>query len=106
MVSCSGYSPAQAVYRCERPNQMLGLPRCFTFGGRRVDAAVTRELLRVVEGDQLFAVGGSRKVRLLAEHCQTSNRRSSQLLFWAYHSFQTLRPPLALVQYRTHKHKP
>jgi len=28
---------------------MLGLPRCFTFGGLRVDAAVARELLRAVE---------------------------------------------------------
>ena len=49
MVSYSGRSPGQPVYRCERPNQMLGLPRCFTFGGLRVDAAVARELLRAVE---------------------------------------------------------
>jgi hypothetical protein len=28
---------------------MLGLPRCFTFGGLRVDAAIAGELLRVVE---------------------------------------------------------
>ena len=49
MVSYSGRPPGQPVYRCERPNQMLGLPRCFTFGGLRVDAAVARELLRAVE---------------------------------------------------------
>ena len=49
MVSYSGRPPGQPVYRCERPNQMLGLPRCFTFGGPRVDAAVARELLRAVE---------------------------------------------------------
>jgi len=49
MVSYSGRPPGQPVYRCERPNQMLGLPRCFTFGGLRVDAAVGRELLRAVE---------------------------------------------------------
>jgi excisionase family DNA binding protein len=49
MVSYSGRPPGQPVYRCERPNQMLGLPRCFTFGGLRVDAAVARELLRSVE---------------------------------------------------------
>ena len=41
--------PGQPVYRSERPNQMLALPRCFTFGGLRVDAAVGRELLRAVE---------------------------------------------------------
>ena len=28
---------------------MLGLPRCFTFGGLRVDAAIAQELLRAVE---------------------------------------------------------
>jgi len=28
-----------------RPNQMLGLLRCFTFGGLRVDAAIAGELL-------------------------------------------------------------
>ena len=49
MVSDSGRSPGQPVYRCNLPNQMLGLPRCLTFGGPRVDAAVARELLRAVE---------------------------------------------------------
>jgi excisionase family DNA binding protein len=49
MVSYSGRPPGQPVYRCERPNQTLGLPRCFTFGGLRVDAAVARELLRAIE---------------------------------------------------------
>lgn len=37
------------VYRCERPNQMLGRPRCMTFGAKRVDAAVGHELLRAIE---------------------------------------------------------
>ncbi|BCM17636.1 recombinase family protein [Mesorhizobium sp. J8] len=49
MVSYLGGPPGQPVYRCDRPNLMLGLPRCFTFGGLRVDAAVAKELLRVVE---------------------------------------------------------
>ena len=49
VVSYSGRPPGQPVYRCDRPNLMLGLPRCFTFGGLRVDAAVARELLRAVE---------------------------------------------------------
>lgn len=48
-VTYRGCSPAQALYRCERPNQMLGLPRCLGFGSSRVDAAVAGELLRVVE---------------------------------------------------------
>jgi DNA invertase Pin-like site-specific DNA recombinase len=48
VVSYCGRPPGQPVYRCERPNQMLGLPRCFTFGGLRVDAAVAGELLQAV----------------------------------------------------------
>ena len=49
MVSYSGRAPGQPVYRCERPNQMFGRPRCITFGATRVDAAIARELLCVVE---------------------------------------------------------
>ena len=49
VVSYSGRPPGQPVYRCDRPNQMLGLPRCFTFGGLRVDVAIARELLCAVE---------------------------------------------------------
>ena len=37
------------MYRCDRPNLYLAQPRCFTFGGRRPDEAITRELLRAVE---------------------------------------------------------
>jgi excisionase family DNA binding protein len=48
MVSYTGRPPGQPVYRCDRPNLMLGLPRCFTFGGLRIDAAVAGELLRAV----------------------------------------------------------
>ena len=48
-VAYTGRPPGHPAYRCDRRNQMLGLPRCFTFGGRRVDAAVARELLRAVE---------------------------------------------------------
>jgi excisionase family DNA binding protein len=42
-------NPQRPVYRCDKPNLMMGLPRCMTFGGPRVDAAVARELLRAVE---------------------------------------------------------
>jgi DNA invertase Pin-like site-specific DNA recombinase len=48
MVSYTGRPPGQPVYRCDRPNLMLGLPRCFTFGGLRIHAAVAGELLRAV----------------------------------------------------------
>jgi len=49
MVSYCGRSPGQPVYRCNLPDPMLGSRRCLTFGGRRVDAATARELVRVVE---------------------------------------------------------
>ncbi len=44
----AGRPLGRPVYRCDRPNLLLGLPRCLGFGGRRVDAAVAAELLRVV----------------------------------------------------------
>lgn len=45
----SGNPQSRPVYRCDKPNLMMGLPRCMTFGGPRVDAAVARELLLAVE---------------------------------------------------------
>ncbi|HEY4547686.1 MAG TPA: recombinase family protein [Pedomonas sp.] len=48
-VSYVSRPPSRPVYRCDKPNLMMGLPRCMTFGGPRVDAAVARELLRAVE---------------------------------------------------------
>jgi excisionase family DNA binding protein len=45
----TGAPPGRPTYRCDRPNLMLGLPRCLGFGGSRVDAAITAEILRVVE---------------------------------------------------------
>lgn len=48
-VAYTGAPPGRPTYRCDRPNLMLGLPRCLGFGGSRVDAAITAEILRVVE---------------------------------------------------------
>ena len=45
----TGNPQSRPVYRCDKPNLMMGLPRCMTFGGPRVDAAIARELLRAVE---------------------------------------------------------
>ena len=50
MVAYSGHY-SQPVYRRERPNQMLGRPRCMTFGAKRVDVAIGRELLRAIEDE-------------------------------------------------------
>ena len=44
-----GKEQVRPRYRCDRPNQMLGLPYCLGFGGTRVDAAIAAELLRALE---------------------------------------------------------
>jgi hypothetical protein len=53
-VNYSGPSPGRPVYRCERPNQMLGLLRCFTFGGLRRRCRDRRRVLpcRGHDGEQ------------------------------------------------------
>ena len=48
-VAYTGNPQSRPVYRCDKPNLMMGLPRCMTFGGPRVDAAIARELLLAVE---------------------------------------------------------
>jgi hypothetical protein len=47
-VAYCGRPPGQPVYRCERPNQQLGRPRCLSIGAKRVDAAVAAELLQAL----------------------------------------------------------
>ncbi|CAN5191010.1 recombinase family protein [soil metagenome] len=49
VVAYTGRGVPQPVYRCDRPNLQVAQPRCFTFGGRRPDEAIARELLRAVE---------------------------------------------------------
>lgn len=44
----TGNPQSRPTYRCQRAN-LLGRPRCMTFGAPRVDAAIAEELLRVVE---------------------------------------------------------
>ena len=63
-VSYSGRPPGQPVYRCDRPNLMLGQPRCLTFGGSRVEAAVARELLRAVEPMAIEAALEAERMRM------------------------------------------
>ncbi|MGB7306892.1 MAG: recombinase family protein [Burkholderiaceae bacterium] len=47
-VAYTGRYP-RPVYRCDRPNQSMGLPRCMSFGGLRIDAAVTTQMLLAVQ---------------------------------------------------------
>src|ERR1700759_5813294 len=44
-VAYTGNPQSRPVYRCDKPNLMMGLPRCMTFGGSRVDAPIGRGLL-------------------------------------------------------------
>src|SRR5882672_3866175 len=48
-VAYTGNPQSRPVYRCDRPNLMMGLPRCMTFGGSRVEAAIVGEMLRAVQ---------------------------------------------------------
>src|SRR3954465_8378127 len=48
-VAYTGRCSRRPVYRCDRPNQMLGRPRCLGFGGSRIEAAIAGEVLLVVE---------------------------------------------------------
>jgi len=75
-VSYSGRSPGQRVYRCDRPNLMLGQPRCLTFGGSRVEAALARELLRAVEPMAIEAALEAERMRM---ESQDERRRVIEL---------------------------
>jgi hypothetical protein len=58
------------VYRCDRGNTALGVPRCMMFGGLHVDAAFARELIRAVEPMAIEAaqLAEQRKMERQAEH--------------------------------------
>jgi excisionase family DNA binding protein len=65
-----GGEPGRPVYRCDRPNLMLGLPRCLGFGGARVESAVAAELLRAVEPIAIEAAQQAERMHMegLNEH--------------------------------------
>jgi DNA invertase Pin-like site-specific DNA recombinase len=75
-VSYSGRTPGQRVYRCDRPNLMLGQPRCLTFGGSRVEAALVRELLHAVEPMAIEAALEAERMRM---ESQNERRRVVEL---------------------------
>ena len=62
-----GRGTPRPVYRCDRPNLMLGLPRCLGFGGSRIDAAVAAELLRTLEPLAIEAARQAERVHMQAE---------------------------------------
>ena len=54
-----------------RPNEMLGVPRCMSFAGQRIDTAVARELIRAVEPMAIEAA-------LTAERMHMEGQREQQ----------------------------
>jgi excisionase family DNA binding protein len=66
----TGKAPGRRTYRCDRPNLMLGLPRCLGFGGARVEAAVARELIQAAE--PLAIEAGLKAERM---HIESDNER-------------------------------
>jgi len=76
VVAYVGRGVPQAVYRCDRPNLQLAQLRCFTFGGRRPDEAITRELLRAVEP---MAVEAALQAERRHMEVQADQRRITEL---------------------------
>ena len=75
-VAYTGRAPGRPTYRCDRPNQMLGLPRCQSFGGSRVDAAIGAEILRVVEP---MAIEAALEAERMQEEGRVERRRVAEL---------------------------
>lgn len=72
----TGAPPGRPTYRCDRPNLMLGLPRCLGFGGSRVDAAIAAEILRVVEP---MAIEAALEAERMHREGQAERRRVVEL---------------------------
>jgi excisionase family DNA binding protein len=71
-----GKAPGRPVYRCDRPNLMLGLPRCLGFGGSRIDAAIAAELLRAL---QPMAVEAALQAERVIMESQKERHRVAEL---------------------------
>lgn len=75
-VSYTGAPPGRPTYRCERPNLMLGSPRCLGFGGSRVDATIASEILRVVEP---MAIEAALEAERMHRQGEAERRRVAEL---------------------------
>ncbi|MEG4642591.1 recombinase family protein, partial [Paracoccus sp. APAP_BH8] len=75
-VAYAGAPPGRPTYRCDRPNLMLGLPRCLSFGGSRVDAAIASEILRVVEP---MAIEAALEAERMHREGEAERRRVAEL---------------------------
>jgi len=82
-VAYTGRAPGYPVYRCSRPNAMLGEPRCLTFGGARVDIAIAGELLRAVEPIAIESAQEAERMHLESqrEKCRIHELELQQALY-------------------------
>jgi len=82
-VAYTGRAPGYPVYRCSRPNAMLGEPRCLTFGGARVDVSMAGELLRAVEPIAIEAAQEAERMHLESqrEKCRIHELELQQALY-------------------------
>jgi len=74
-VAYTGRYP-RPVYRCDRPNLQLGQPRCFSFGGGRIDATIATELLRAVAP---MAIEAAREAERMLKDEEQDRRRIAEL---------------------------
>ena len=74
-VAYTGKTP-RPVYRCDRPNVTLGLKRCLSVGGPRVDKAIAEELLRVV---QPMAIEAAMEAEYRQREACAERRRAAEL---------------------------
>jgi excisionase family DNA binding protein len=72
----TGRGAKRPVYRCDRPNLLLGRPRCLGFGGGRIDAAIAAELLRVVAP---LAIEAALEAERVHSEGQAERRRIAEL---------------------------
>ena len=64
------------VYRCDRPNSQYAKSRCFNFGARRPDEAITRQMLRAVEP---LAIAAGQQAQQRHMELQADQRRIVEL---------------------------
>lgn len=72
----AGRGSGNPVYRCDRPNLMLGASRCLTFGGARVDIAIAGELIRALEP---MAIEAAREAERMHKANQTERAQIAEL---------------------------
>ena len=77
-VSYAGRRASRPTYRCDKPNLTLGLPRCIGFGGARVDAAVSGEVVRALEPIAVAAALEARRM-LATRHEEVREARRREL---------------------------